>query len=299
MKYSAYLYVNRGEDYDLPYRESIESVLWCDEIIVGTDPRFKDGTIKVLKDLEVKHDNVHLVVKEFDFDHPNPHGNIKQGLREQCTGDWLIELDADEYFLQPQIDNFKNLCERCSAKILLIEVPMVTFFNGNYINTDMPQFRTLASRNTSLIRHTHNEPNLYGRMGAQYITTVGLKYSANVRFDKLIIHHYGWYSLPRKWEMTHQTLHYYEGRLDGKYSGLDSYERNLDNEEVYFWDIVPILPIENYIGAIYAEMRKHKDNLNRFRGKHPSQMGEWLGRQLVVKVNSRFKQMVFNLLRTV
>lgn len=279
MTFGAYLYVNRGEIFDLPYLESIQSVLWCDEVWVGTDPRFDDGTLEILEKFVAEHNQVFLHTEEFNYDAPNPHGYIKQILRDKCESEWLIEMDADEFFVQKQIQPLKDMCERTGKRIFLIEVGEYHLFNGNHIHKDMPIFRPLVSRNTPIIRHDIGEANIYGRMGACYLTDKGSKFSANVRFSKKTLLHYGWYSLPRKWEMLHHTLHYYEGRLSGKYNGLDDYTKNLDGEDVLFWDIPSMLPIENYISAIHKEMRT--EPTKKFKGSHPDIMKPWIKRQRI------------------
>lgn len=279
MKFSAYLYINRGNYYGLPYREAIESVLWCDEIFIGTDPRFDDGTLAQLKELQTQYSNLHIVAAEFDYNQPNPHGAIKQQLRDMCDGDWLVELDADEYLLQNSIDGLKDLCENAHPPVYAIEVPMLHFFNGNWLHQEMPPFRTLMSRNIKQIRHDIGEVNYNGRYGAALITNKELKVNAGLRYPQMTVYHYGWYSLPRKWEMK-QTLHYYLGKQEGKYNSLDDYTKNLDNEGVNFWDLPWTLPIEHYIGAIHTEM--HTEPLKRFRGKHPAIMSKWLAEQRVL-----------------
>jgi len=279
MKYSAYLYINRGEDYNYPYREAISSVLWCDEVVVGSDIRFDDMTLDGLKQMRSEYSNIRLIEEEFDFDVANPHGAIKQILREECKNEWLIELDADEYFLQNQVAGLKDICEHAPPRHLAIEVPCIHFFNGNNLHQDMPPHRTLISRNVNILCHDIGKENHNGRMGAALITEKGIKVSASLRYPNLALYHYGWYSLPRKWE-TKQTVHYYDGRLQGVYDELEDYTVNLDEEEVNFWDIPWILPIEHYTAAIHVEM--HQENLAKFRGKHPLAMIEWCNTQRVL-----------------
>ena len=94
MSISAYMYINRGEDYNFPYMQSINSLLWCDEVIIGTDPRFDDPTLARLTDFAEKQSKIKLFVESFDYDNKNPQGKIKQFLREKCNSDWCLEMDA-------------------------------------------------------------------------------------------------------------------------------------------------------------------------------------------------------------
>lgn len=284
IKYSAYMYVFRGEDYSLPYLQALKSVLWCDEVRVATDIRCEDETINNLREFATEHSHVVLYEKEFDFDVPNPHGKIKQDLRSSCTGDWLIEMDADEYFSQPHIEPLKKVCAGASPNINLITVNQLNFFNGDWINLSHPEYRPLISRNMKSIVHDVDSINIHGRLGAAYLTSKGMKLSPNYQYNESAIYHYGWYSLPRKWEMR-QTLHYYDGKIQGKYNVLEDYTHNLDNEEVDFWDLPWLLPVEHYMGQIYSEMSQafNGNILKRYTKKHPPEMIDWMDEQRVVE----------------
>lgn len=290
MKISAYLYVNRGEDYSLPYLECIRSVLWCDEIIIGTDTRFRDGTYEKL--LEFKHENSfhknHIVIytNNFNYNSINPHGIIKQHLRDRCTGDWLLELDADELFISNNDIEPRCLIENLSPSTYLVSIPVINFFNGDNLHQEMQKTRECLSENIDTFRHHLDDgTNVYGRMGSTLIDVCAKNsgysiYESAIEYiDVGYIYHYGWYSLPRKWEMK-QTLHYYNGRLDHKYKDLNGYVLNLDDEPVDFFGPVDIRPLEYYYHAIIQEM--NQASLIKFDGKHPDYMNNWLELQRVV-----------------
>jgi len=76
VKLSAYQFVYKGIDFDLPFRESIESLLgFCDEVVVGVEARSDDGTVEALELLKTLHgENLKLIVKEWNWDTPNPLG---------------------------------------------------------------------------------------------------------------------------------------------------------------------------------------------------------------------------------
>lgn len=69
------------------------------------------------------------------------------------------------------------------------------------------------------------------------------------------IHHYGWYDIPRKWEMKNSS-HYLHGHLYGEYlNGVSDYTLNKDDDEpVDFFASPTVYPIERYIDGIYDEM---------------------------------------------
>jgi hypothetical protein len=287
---SAHMYVNRGTGYDLPFREAIASLVpWCDEVIVGTDPRFGDATLEALQALEREYSNMRVVAKNFDFDHINPHGRIKQVLREECQGDWIVERDADEFIPTDGVDRIKSAIENATDRINLIALRCVHVFNGKWENLGMPERRTLISRNTDAMCHSLDDaPNHHGRYGAAYMTAHGTRLSPSQYLEDVEMLHLGWYSLPRKWEMK-QTLHYYEGRLKGIYSSLETYNTNLDNEDVNFWDMPITKPQEDYFAAIRIEMHPHigfkngkgNNKLRPYRKDLPPELYTWSQRQTV------------------
>ena len=281
MSISAYLYVNRGEDYNFPYLQCINSVMWCDEIIVGTDSRFEDLTISKLMEFAKKQTKIKVVVEEFDFNNNNPQGKIKQLLREQCSGDWCLEMDADEVFDISKTQDIIQFCDEAQHRIYAVDLKAYNFFNGDWINTTMPGDRTMLTRNIKGLVHYIDDktPNNSGRLGNNLIDLKGIKVNAGYRHKENMIFHYGWYSLSRKWEMK-QTLHYYEGALRGLYDNLDEYTTNLDDENVSFWGLPTVNREEFYEHSILSEMEKA--NLKRFSGRHPDSMSEWMKDQQVV-----------------
>jgi len=169
MNISAHLIAHRGESYRYPYAEVIESLEWCDEVIVGIDPRFKDNTLKKLASIEDNTSNVRIVVKEFDFDSLNPHGDIKESLRLQCQGDWIIELDVTEYLIADE-ETVRTFLEKQPSHVNLVAAKVIHLFNGKWQHKDMPEIRPFLSRNINILKHSTGEANFHGRFGAAYTT---------------------------------------------------------------------------------------------------------------------------------
>lgn len=277
---SAYLYVNRGEDYDFPYMEVISNVLWCDEIIVGTDPRFNDGTLQKLEQMAMLHDNIRVVAKEFDLDDVNPHGSIKQVLREECQYPWLMELDADE-FVVTDGDKIREILSLMPSSHYLVGTKLVHFFNGKNNNLTMPKYRGMFSRNADDIRHSlEGKSNHHGRWGATLTSDTGVKLIPNI-IPEILCYHFGWYSLKRKWRMK-QTLHYYEGRQKGVYKDLADYQFDMEDppEPVEFWGIVIDRPLEELHDATIEDVTRNR--LKRIWSKIPSPMNQWCRNQYTV-----------------
>lgn len=80
---SAFVICNNEEQH---IRRCLESVRWCDEIVAIVDEKSTDGTFAICQEL------AHKVIRR-------PwEGFVRQkgfGLA-QCTGDWVLNLDADE-----------------------------------------------------------------------------------------------------------------------------------------------------------------------------------------------------------
>ena len=284
---SAYLYINKGVDYDLPFIECIKSaVKFCDEVVVGSDPRFQDGTIEEISRLVEEDDKIKLHEIEFDFNKKNVPAHIKNTLRQKCSCDWLLELDADKIVSDGEI--LRKKVSQLTNNVYIVSSNVIQLFNGNNVKGSEPNRQDVISRNHPGIIHGGKE-----RKGCGYITDKGYPMSAGYHIDNIQILHYGWFCLPRRWEMK-QTHHYYEGRSDGTYDNLEDYNQNLDGEPVDFWDLPWQRPMDHYTGAIIAEM-KHP-SIKKYNSEHPSIMGNWIERQsdkiLTVKKSKKISELI-------
>ena len=82
MKISVYIIAFNELD---KIRDCINSVLWADEIILA-DSHSTDGTTEVAEELGVK-------VVQISF---NGYGDLRNQAISNCTGDWILSIDADE-----------------------------------------------------------------------------------------------------------------------------------------------------------------------------------------------------------
>jgi len=301
---SAYMYVNRGNDYDFPYKEAIQSIEpICDEIIVGSDPRFDDGTIETLSDLQKDIPQLQMMVEECDHSVPCIHATIKNKLRALCQGDWLIEMDADKIFPVGKENALKSALDEIPPDVMMVGVGLIPYFNGNLVKISEPMIQPMISRNVPGLQHGG-----IARREAEYISTFGtvidveyalakriqvdVKAQSTKRDFKRIVdqiqkghkdprqiwfHHYSWFCLPRKWEETWQTLHYYEGRMSGKYQSLEEYTHNLDGVRVSFWGEHDRRGLSYYQPAILSEMENRY--VHPFKVEHPALMTDWIDRQ--------------------
>tara|TARA_Y100000310_G_scaffold291828_1_gene320065 strand:- start:824 stop:1825 length:1002 start_codon:yes stop_codon:yes gene_type:complete len=300
MKTDGYLYIIRGNDYEMPYKECIKSIQpLCENIIVLTDPRFDDGTIKELEKL----DKVRIISEEFDWNNPGIDGIAKGIARSYCESEWLLQMDADEILREEDINKIHKLLTDINPNINLITTGVINWFNGNHIKTTSPHTKPRISRNIPNITHgipvpcrVNNKDTGYiysteASDGAGYIdTSHNGTYHAeldvcnwnnlynSIKSD-IWIHHYSWYSLPRKWEMKN-TWEYMWGLLHGKYNSLNDYSNKIEDKRYDFWEKPTYKSLQDYMLPIHDEMID--DNIYRCEWiQHPNVIKDWLkGRRI-------------------
>jgi len=307
----AYGYVLRGVDFDLPFVESIKSCLpVVDEFHVVTDPRFKDGTYEALSDIDGKV-KVHLI--ELDLNNPAIDGATKALARSKCQSDILLQMDADEIIRPEDYPKIKMLKDSWPARTNIIAAGVINWFNGPHFkmssagwtkerfslnNGDITHGIPIQSRIERQNTNPATGAKYYGSKpgmsdGAGYITVNGGHSIQADNFlcnpdniiqdiksrDSIYVHHYSWYSIPRKWEMK-LIWHYFWGLLYGTYESLDDYKINLDGDLVDFWGPVQHKPGWQLKNPIMDEMKE--ESIIRVNNiEHPPLMKEWLLRQRI------------------
>ena len=108
----AYGYLLWGNMFDIPYRESILSVLpIVDEFTIVTDRRFNDGTIESLKLLTNEYNKIKLIIAEIDLANPGVDGATKALARRHCNSDILLQIDLDEVLREQDYLKISKLVE--------------------------------------------------------------------------------------------------------------------------------------------------------------------------------------------
>lgn len=93
---SGYTTIFNAERAQLPYKESIRSMLQaCDEIIV-MDGGSEDGTVEGVQELMQQDGRIRLMQSPYDYKFPLMDGSQKQLARMACTCPAVLQLDADE-----------------------------------------------------------------------------------------------------------------------------------------------------------------------------------------------------------
>src|SRR6187455_2795996 len=96
MKLSLYTAVRDCVRNDYPFEEMLRHHLPLADEIVVNEGYSDDGTYEAIKDLDPK---LKVFRRKWDNVAPGPTwwGELSDQAREQCTGDWCIKLDTDEF----------------------------------------------------------------------------------------------------------------------------------------------------------------------------------------------------------
>lgn len=157
---SAYCYCNRAEQYDMPYVGSILS--WADvckngRIIVVTDPRFKDGTLEKLQQLEKSRSNITVHEHEWNVDNPGCDGLEKayaRNLAADTGADVLIPFDVDEVVHEKSVPVLLQTAEvMVQRKVRVIATGIFDWFNGKHIRFNAPLYKPRLTLNDGLLTH--------------------------------------------------------------------------------------------------------------------------------------------------
>jgi len=137
MKISIYTFVRNGLYFDFHVVAMLRHhAVLVDEIVVD-EGYSDDGTYEAIRDL---HPNIRVLRNEWDRADPLTwHIKFKNRARRQCTGDWCILLDCDEFIPEWEIERLRTTLETTEEDILPVRF---THFYGNYkvhyARTDRP-----------------------------------------------------------------------------------------------------------------------------------------------------------------
>lgn len=164
---SAYMIIKDGVKYGFPFEESIRAAAEiCDEVVV-VDGGSSDSTLDTLKDLKVefttgthKEENKTIsdsIIKIFehpwDMNNPTLFGDEKTYAQQKCTGNWLIQLDADEIIHEPYHGSIKDVIKK-NKEADVIDFPVINFYgNDETIRIEPNCWKWRIYKNTGRIVH--------------------------------------------------------------------------------------------------------------------------------------------------
>lgn len=158
MKLSAYTKFNNAESLGFPWKESILSCSsFCDEII-AVDGGSKDNTYELLLELAKKEPKIKPYqikkdhnAKGFSFD---TDGLQKTVARKLCTGDWCLQMDADEVIHENDGRKFLEVIKRAKDDHILFSTAFIEYWgNKGKVRGDIFPIKNRLSRNLPNIIH--------------------------------------------------------------------------------------------------------------------------------------------------
>ena len=88
----------------------ISSCLFADEVVVAVNTS-EDDTFEIVKNILNQYAKKHLILKtEFSYQDPWLDGKIKNAALQNCSEEFKIQLDLDEYIPTWQRQLWNNLC---------------------------------------------------------------------------------------------------------------------------------------------------------------------------------------------
>jgi len=127
MKLSIYTFVKDGLYYDFHVVDMLRHHLPLADEIVVNEGYSEDGTYEAIRDLDPK-----IKVSRNVWDRSDPsmwHIKFKEVARRQCTGDWCILLDCDEFIPEWEFGRIRQAL--ASTDLTILPLRYVHFY-GNY-----------------------------------------------------------------------------------------------------------------------------------------------------------------------
>ncbi|MBP3723490.1 MAG: glycosyltransferase family 2 protein, partial [Selenomonadaceae bacterium] len=149
MKISACAII-KNEEKNLPaYIEGVRNI--ADEIII-TDTGSTDNSVKLLESLKEKF-NLNLQIHHFEW--IADFAAAKNFTLEKATGDWIIFLDADEYFDKKHRKKVRPFIEKIHKDTSVISVasPIISIDTENNNKTVLESSQIRIFRNAPYLRY--------------------------------------------------------------------------------------------------------------------------------------------------
>jgi len=153
LKVSAYCIIKDGIKYGFPFEECIRAALKIVDEFVMVDGGSTDGTWERLQELQKEEPRLKIYQHEWDMDDPMLMGNEKTYAKEKCTGDYVIQLDADEILVEPHPGAIKKLIRR-NKKVVCFDLPVINLYDNEKIRLDDTLIKWRIYKNTDDWVHT-------------------------------------------------------------------------------------------------------------------------------------------------
>src|SRR3984893_11495482 len=158
MKLSVYTAIRDCISQDYPFLEMLRHHLpLADEIIVN-DGQSTDGTFEAIRDLDPR-----IAVFRTSWEKPSGENwwiHFKDAARRQCTGDWCIHLDSDEFIPEWEFDRIREYLSRTSDQ--MIPVRFVNFYGNSRIYHSDPAKSRWVTKKMIIHRNLQDEIEFWG-----------------------------------------------------------------------------------------------------------------------------------------
>jgi len=132
MKISIYTSLFNINPYFPDYQEFVMNCLTlCDELIIST---IKDecDSYSILIELSKNNPKIKVILTNLQRFTPSFDGDLKNAALQACTGDIMIQLDADERLSTHNLDKWREICQvLLSRPENALWVPVINLFGDN------------------------------------------------------------------------------------------------------------------------------------------------------------------------
>jgi ADP-heptose:LPS heptosyltransferase/glycosyltransferase involved in cell wall biosynthesis len=168
IKISSYIIIKDGIKYGFPFEKCIaEALRVSDEVVVvdggSTDLTYEQllgmgqpsglapGSPEYMRYIWNNVNRLKILQHKWDMDNPTLFGDEKTYARQKCTGNWLIQLDADEIIHEPYPGAIRDLIKKNRSHDGM-DLPCINFYR------DEDTIR--IEQNAWKWRITRNDPNI-------------------------------------------------------------------------------------------------------------------------------------------
>lgn len=147
---SAYMIVKDGIKYGFPLESSIAAASAIVDEVIVVDGGSTDGTLEKLNSICSK--KIKILQRKWDTNSPGFIGEEKAWAAKQCSGDYRIQLDADEIIVEPYDGCIKEIISK--TNIDCIDLPVLNFYkDNNHLRVEQNPWKFRIYKNIDNITH--------------------------------------------------------------------------------------------------------------------------------------------------
>ncbi|NVM22067.1 MAG: methyltransferase domain-containing protein [Desulfobacterales bacterium] len=186
----------------------VEGAVTAAKSLATTSGHSTDGTVEMLRRFKAESDPENKLVLVTADDECKPNGfwsekdEMSQAYARQATGDWLWQVDADEFYLEKDMETIFEMLES-DPDITAVSFPYKQFWGGfDYLETgqwfiyDHPAFHRLFRWRPGYQYIEHRPPTVVNEMGRNLRTLKWISHK-QMRRAGIYLYHYS-YVLPKQ-----------------------------------------------------------------------------------------------------